>query len=111
MTIPAKGSRRLRIDDAVYTWRIRKKPTYTQGAFATPMHLAVQRSEPAAPGILVVNLGVSRPDNWIVPHQTAVTPSVVREAVERALRAGWLPSVRQTYVLAHPLIRGAPRRW
>ncbi len=42
-------------------------------------------------GVLVVDLSVSRPDNWIRPHQTAVTPTLVREIVEQALAEGWEP--------------------
>lgn len=92
MTIPAKGSRRVCVDDAEYSWRIRKKPTYDQGVYQTPMRLAIQLCTDGPKQVLVVNLQVSRPDNWIAPHQTSVTPAVVRDIVRRALKKGWIPN-------------------
>ncbi len=105
MTIPKKGSRRVRVGECEYAWRIRKKPTYTQAAFQTPMSLAVQRCAPDAGGVLVVNLVVSRPDNWISPHQTSVTPAVVRDIVARAIAAGWDAASTEPFVFEYGLIR------
>jgi hypothetical protein len=91
MTIPSKGSRRIRVGEVDYDWRIRKSPTYSQAFFEAPMRVAIQASE-ARPGrVLIVDLQVSRPDSWTGPHETPVTPAVVREIIERALEAGWEP--------------------
>jgi hypothetical protein len=51
-----------------------------------------------------VDFGVSRPDNWIAPHQTSVTPKVVREVIAAAIAAGWQPEVAGTFELGHRLI-------
>lgn len=91
MSIPRKGSRRVRVGGTEYAWRIREKPTYAQGALRAPMRLAVQACTEGPGSVLIVDLGVSRPDNWVRPHQTSVTPAVVREMVRRALAAGWSP--------------------
>lgn len=91
MTIPKKGSRRVRVDDVEYAWRIRKSPTYLQGVYQTPMRLAVQLCTTGPRQVLIVDLRVSRPDNWVWPHQTSVTPAVVRDIVARALAKGWIP--------------------
>jgi hypothetical protein len=62
-----------------------------QAAFETPMTVAIERivEEPGA--ILLVNLGVSRPDNWITPHQTTIKPGEVRQIIAAALSEGWDP--------------------
>ncbi len=111
MTIPKKGSRYLWVGGVEYAWRIRKKPTYAQGAFSSAMRLAVQcRSEANGPrSVLVVSLCVRRPDNWVAPHQTAVTPAVIRDIVERALAAGWAPTSGGTpFSFDYPLLRDDP---
>jgi len=106
MTLPRKGSRRIRVGEAEYVWRIRGAPTYLQAAFASPMTLAIQHRAAGAQSLLMVNLGVSRPDNWISPHQTAVTPAVVREIIAAALSQGWQPlDATEPFFLDHALIR------
>ncbi|MFP2899814.1 hypothetical protein [Corallococcus sp. 4LFB] len=91
MSIPKKGSRRVRFGETDYDWRIRKKPTYSQAVADSPMLLAIQASEEGPRRVLVVNLRISRPDNWIAPHGTGVTPAMVRDIIRRALAAGWSP--------------------
>ncbi|NNB98643.1 hypothetical protein HJC10_34685 [Corallococcus exiguus] len=93
MTLPKKGTRRVRFGETHYDWRIRKKPTYSQLVGATPMLLAIQASEDVPRCVLVVNLRVSRPDNLIYSHQTAITPGQVRDMIRRAIAAGWRPLV------------------
>ena len=106
MTIPTRGRRFVRVGDVDYVWRIRKKPTYLQGAFHSSMTLAVQPYGVDARNVLVVNLRISRPDNWISPHQTAVTPSTVREMIVGALAIGWQPfNAAAPFFYEHPLIR------
>jgi hypothetical protein len=109
MTIPKKGRRLVRVGEADYAWRIRKKPTYTQGAFRSPMTLAIQPCDPNAGSVLVVNLRISRPDNWINPHETSVTPAMVREMIAGALASGWRPfSATQPFFYEYPLIMNRP---
>ncbi|WXH27427.1 hypothetical protein WA016_01350 [Myxococcus stipitatus] len=91
MTIPKKGSRKISVGESEYEWRIRKKPTYMQAVSQTPMRIAVQASTQGPRKVLLVDLSVSRPDNWIARHGTGITPATVRDIIERALAAGWVP--------------------
>src|SRR5688572_6033370 len=65
VVIPSKGSRFIEVDGVAYRWRIRKKSTYVQAAFEASMHVAIQACADDAKSVLVVDLRVSRPDNWI----------------------------------------------
>ncbi|HEX9061910.1 MAG TPA: hypothetical protein VF941_17155 [Clostridia bacterium] len=92
MSLPRKGIRLVKVMDTEYEWTIRKKPTYMQGAFRCSMNLAVQSACKEGRTVLIVNLGVSRPDNWINPHQTMITPAVVRKIINAAINDGWNPN-------------------
>jgi hypothetical protein len=103
MAIPTKGSRPLRHGDHDYRWTIRRNPTYCQGLEWTPMRVAVARAEGTC--VLVVDLVQSRPDNWVAPHQTAVTPRMVRDMIDAALAAGWAPEAGGVFEHVFPLAR------
>lgn len=105
MSINARGSRKLVIGDEEYVWRIRRTPTNEQECFEGPMLLAIQRIVPFSRAVLVVDLVVTRPDAAIQPHQTAVTPTLVREMVARAREDGWRPESGRGHRLEFPLIR------
>ena len=55
------------------------------------MTVAIERQTNQPGTVLLVNLKVSRPDNWIRPHQTALKPAMVKEIIASALAAGWVP--------------------
>ena len=90
MALPRKGSRRIIVDGAEYRWAIRRKPTYCQAAFASPMTFAVECVQ-APQTVLVVTTTVPRPDNWLRKPSVSVRPSQVAEAIRQAHRAGWQP--------------------
>lgn len=104
MTLPSKGRRRVEHEGRAYHWLIRKRPTYWQGAYQSAMTMAVELADADTKGTLLVDFRVSRPDNWIAPHQTSVTPKVVREAIAAALAAGWVPEAAGTFELRYPLM-------
>lgn len=109
MTAPSRGSRRVEVNGVPYRFRIRKQPTRAQAVDRAPMRLSVCRDGPDARSVLVVNLRVTRPDNWLSPHQTAVKPAMVREMIARALAAGWAPEGDGSpFLLDYPLIRDQP---
>lgn len=91
MSISRKGSRTLSHGVHRYRWYVRHKPTYAQGAFSTSMKVAIERVGIDSGIVLLVDLRVSRPDNWIEPHQTALTPAIVRQIITLALGDGWDP--------------------
>lgn len=106
MTTAKKGRRRVRVGEVDYAWSIRRQPTYLQAAFQSTMRLAIQPCDARGQSVLVINLGVSRPDNWIGPHQTAVTPAMVREMIAAALAAGWQPfQATEPFFWDYPLVR------
>ena len=108
MALPRRGSRNVRVDGRDYRWLIRKKTTYVQGAQQAEMRLAVQSADTPLGQVLLVRLGVSRPDNWISPHQTPITPARVREIIRAGLLDGWRPQVQgSAHVLTFPVIREA----
>lgn len=105
MSIPRKGIREVEVEGATYEWSIRKKPTYSQAAFRASMTVAVQLAEESRPCVLLADLRVTRPDNWIEPHQTAVTPLEIRKLIAKALGAGWCPSGGGCFKFEHQIIK------
>lgn len=103
MSLPKKGSRTIEMEGSTYLWRIRKKPTYSQ-KLGTPMLVAIQRIEPLALSVLVVNCAVSRPNNVLSPHQTGITPAMVRDMIDEALKAGWRPEASTSFAHAYPVV-------
>lgn len=91
MSTSKKGRRRVQVGGTEYAWHIRRKPTSAQGLRQSPMRLAEQTCAAGPRSVLVVDLGVSRPDNWVCPRQISVMPAGVRDIVRRALAAGWVP--------------------
>lgn len=55
-------------------------------------------------GTLVIDFGITRPDNAAWPHQTSVTPKVVREAIAQALGEGWDPTLPGVFSSRYQLI-------
>lgn len=42
MALPKKGIRKIEYEGHTYGWLIRSMPTYTQGAFQSPMTIGIQ---------------------------------------------------------------------
>jgi hypothetical protein len=89
VAFPKKGTRRLVVDGRPYLWRVRRKPTYWQECFSSPMRLAV-RADGGTGGTLVLVLSGLRPDHAWRPG-LIVTPAAVAGWVQAALAAGWAP--------------------
>lgn len=105
MSLPKKGSRKIQVDGLDYRWLIRKKPSYIQGIGAVSFTIAIERFEEEHKGLLLVHTGLTRLDNWIDPHQTSVTPKVVREMIQTALNGGWNPANTEPFLLDFQLIK------
>ncbi|MFT6922394.1 MAG: hypothetical protein ACJA1C_001399 [Crocinitomicaceae bacterium] len=89
MSLPSKGLRKVEFDGLTYEWTIRKKPTYMQGVAGTGMKISIQLKTDSDRSLLSVDLGFTRPDNWLQSHKTAVTPKHIVSIIDRALKAGW----------------------
>ncbi|MEU8380346.1 hypothetical protein [Streptosporangium sp. NPDC048865] len=91
MAIPKKGSRLIGVDGTAYRWRIRHRPTYSQGNGWGPLTYAVEPAEGRG-RVLLVKLPCSRPDAWLGERTTTVGPALVAATVRGALDRGWDPS-------------------
>jgi hypothetical protein len=90
MAIRKTGSRRIIVDGVAYLWRVRPRPTYSQANAWGPLSVCVQLAK--NPGsVLVVNLTVPRPDNWLHSTSTRVTPGKMESLIRSGLAAGWHP--------------------
>ncbi|MFG3550312.1 hypothetical protein [Streptomyces sp. NPDC047725] len=93
MALPRKGARRIVVGGTAYRWRLRRRPTCSQGLAWSPCTFAVEHAD--APGTtLVVTTAQPHPSNWIGREARPVLPSDVARAIELALRAGWSPTSR-----------------
>lgn len=91
MALVRKGSRRIVVDGRAYRWRLRGRPTYSEGLAWSPCTFVVEHAD--NPGTtLVVTTNQPHPSNWIGREAEPVLPSGVAAAVRLALRAGWTPT-------------------
>ncbi|HEV2640430.1 MAG TPA: RNA ligase family protein [Actinocrinis sp.] len=91
MTLVRKGSRLIVVDGTAYRWRVRRKPTYSQGLCWSPSTFAVELSDGSG-ATPVVETGHPHPANWMNRPKAGVRPADVAEAVHRALGDGWDPA-------------------
>lgn len=87
MTIRKAGSRPIVVDGQRYRWRVRRSPTYMQGAYAAALTFSVQREDGGS--YLLVTASGPRPDNWLGRPGAVITPAAVAGVVRRALASGW----------------------
>lgn len=88
MTLPQRKLRKINIDGKDYGWMIRSRPTWNQG-LGGPMTLAIQQLDVERPTILRVMLDILRPDNWLQTNKAAITPKIIKDIIEAALKEGW----------------------
>jgi hypothetical protein len=74
-------------------WKVRHKPTYSQGMTWSKLVLAVEYAS-AKGSKLVVQLPQDHPGNWIGEPIVPVFPSNVEFHIREALRFGWQPLER-----------------
>ncbi|MEU8621527.1 hypothetical protein [Streptomyces sp. NPDC048623] len=90
MTLVKKGSRRITVDGVMYRWRLRGRPTYTQGLVWSPLTYAVEHAE--TPGTtLVIKTSRPHPSNWLGRQADPVLPSDVGDGIRTARANGWTP--------------------
>jgi hypothetical protein len=94
MSLPKTGSRPIVVDGVAYRWRIRPRPSTSQGDFGADLTLAVER-EGAGGAILVVSVNAPRPDSPMSSPTapTVVTPADVARYIRAARESGWTPDI------------------
>jgi hypothetical protein len=91
MTLTGKGARAITVEGSRYRWRVRPRPTYSQGLGWSPLSFAVELADD--PGTtLLVRLPVAHPGNWLNLPTRAVQPSLVAASIRAAVAAGWIPA-------------------
>lgn len=92
MALNKKGSRRIVVDGVEYRWRIRRKPSCTQGLCWTPMTYAVEAANADHPGtILIVTSSQAHPSNWLGVEAAPIRPAHVAASIREARNQGWDP--------------------
>ncbi|GGT31803.1 hypothetical protein [Streptomyces purpureus] len=90
MALARKKSRTVVVDGVTYRWRVRRRPTYSQGMGWSTLAYAVARAE--EPGsTLLVRTGRAHPGQWLGGPGAVVLPGEVARAVRTGIAAGWRP--------------------
>jgi hypothetical protein len=94
MSLAVKGSRLITADGTVYRWRLRRRPSYNQACFETPLTFAVELAE-AGGSVLAVEIpDVSHPGSLVgTRSRLVVRPALVAAVLKIALGRGWQPAV------------------
>jgi hypothetical protein len=90
MSLTRSGSRKIVVEDVVYRWTVRPRPTYSQGLAQSGISVAVELWENAGQ-LLHIELPMARPDNWMTEPGYVVTPADLARWVPMALARGWCP--------------------
>lgn len=90
MALVKKGSRRICVDSIAYRWRVRGRPTYSQGLVWSPLTYAVEHFE--HPGTtLILATDQPHPSSWFAASAEPILPSAVAAAIREARALGWVP--------------------
>ncbi|MFJ7421827.1 hypothetical protein ACIQXD_24925 [Streptomyces uncialis] len=93
MALNKKGSRRITVDGIEYRWRIRRKPSYTQGLCWTPLTYAVEAASGSEPGTtLIVTSDQVHPSSWVGAEAVPIRPAHVAASIREARDRGWKPT-------------------
>lgn len=93
MALAVKGSRLITVDGTVYRWRLRRRPTYTQQFFDTPLTFAVELADGDGSVLVVAVPEVSNPASLFGVSCLIVLPALVAVVIQTALNRGWQPAV------------------
>lgn len=78
------------VEGIAYRWLVRPKPTYCQGLTWGSASFTAEL-ESSGKSTLIVTLDMPRPDNWVGEQGFVITPSLVAQAIKKALECGWKP--------------------
>jgi hypothetical protein len=92
MAIVKKGSRKIVVDGFEYRWRVRQKPTHSQGVGSLGVTCSVERAGMTSGTVLVINFNQYHISNWLGLKSEPILPSQVAAAIHDALAKGWQPA-------------------
>lgn len=93
MALNKKGSRPITVDGIEYRWRIRRKPSYSQGLCWTPTTYAVEAAHDGPVGTtLIVTSSHAHPSNWVGVEAEPICPGHVAASIREARDQGWDPT-------------------
>lgn len=95
MALTVKGSRLITVDGAVYRWRMRRKPSYSQECLGSPLTFAVELAGARGSILSVTIPDAGRPDSLVLAARRSliVRPALVASVIQAALDRGWEPAV------------------
>lgn len=85
------GSRKITVDGQLYRWRIRPRPTISEGDYGHAMTVAVEHESCGCVLLLVAD--GPRPGHWSGKEDVVITPKTVASSIRRAIALGWQPQV------------------
>jgi hypothetical protein len=94
MSLAVKGSRVITVDGTDYRWRLRRRPSYNQACFETPLTFAVEVAG-AGGSVLAVEIpDASHPGSLVgTRSRLVVRPALVAAVLKIALGRGWQSAV------------------
>ncbi|WP_036480242.1 hypothetical protein [Myxosarcina sp. GI1] len=91
MAIPKKGTRKIIVDGIPYRWYVRRKPTHTQGDYATCITAGVERVETKGSVLSITFLWNCY--NYYSGAEFSITPKDIEHCIRDAIALGWQPEV------------------
>lgn len=94
MALTVKGSRLITVNGAVYRWRIRRKPSYSQECLGGPLTFAAGLADARGSVLAVTISDAGRPDGLVPVGRSSpiVRPALVATVIQTALDRGWQPA-------------------
>lgn len=104
MAIPGKGTRTIVVDERIYRWRVRHKPTYGQEFYSgVPLRIAIVPAE--FPGsVLIVHFPQPHPGSYFCQSPQPVLPSDVAKCIQQAIAEGWDFSKSRVFSTHHQTV-------
>jgi hypothetical protein len=93
MALAIKGSRLITVNGAVYRWRLRRRPSYNQECFDTPLTFAIELAGSRGSVLAVTVRDVGHPGSVLAKSSLIVRPALVAAVIQAALGQGWQPAV------------------
>ena len=102
MAIPKKGSRKIVVDNVLYRWRIRWKPSYSQECQDNCLCAAAEIYENPQ-SALHIAFPWARYKLYSSFNVEPVTPRHIELMIRKALEKGWQPNKNGNFEVTHEI--------